>query len=133
MFFRIGFAEVDLINLEHREVALAVLRCAYFAGNAVAGAQIESPDLTRRDIYVIGSGKIRAVGGAQKAEPVLQNFQCAFAVNVFAGLRLFPHYRGDDFLLACACSIFQAHFTGHIDEVADWLGFQFFKIHRHVE
>ncbi len=48
--------EVDGVDLEQREVALAFFRAADLAVEGVAGAQAEAADLRGRDIDVIGAG-----------------------------------------------------------------------------
>src|ERR1700761_4061542 len=53
------------------KITLAVLRWADQAGNRVAGAQIETADLTRADVDIVRTGEIGAVGRAQEAEAVL--------------------------------------------------------------
>src|SRR5690606_39993268 len=57
--------EVDVIDLEQGEVALAFLGGADLAGDAVAGAQVEAPDLAGGDIDVDGAGQVGGVGGSQ--------------------------------------------------------------------
>jgi hypothetical protein len=47
LFAVLGTVEVDLVDLEQREVALAFLRRPDLARHRVAGAQAEPPDLAR--------------------------------------------------------------------------------------
>ena len=49
--------KIDFADLQQREVALAVLGWADEAGNRIAGAQVEAPDLARTDVDVVGAGK----------------------------------------------------------------------------
>ena len=84
--------EVDRLDLEQREVALALLRRADLARDDVAGAQVEAPDLGRRDVDVVGAGQVVVVGRAQEAEAVGQDLEHALAVD-------WP------FCSACACRI----------------------------
>ncbi len=101
--------EVDLADLQQREVALAVLRRTDQAGDRVAGAQVEAADLARADVDVVRPGEIRAVGGAQEAEAVLQDLQHAVAVDVLAAARMRLEDREDDVLLARAGQVLQPH------------------------
>ena len=78
--------EVDRVDLEQREVALALLRRPDLAVDDVAGAQPEAPDLARRHVDVVGSGQIVDIRRAQEAEPVLQDLEDALAVDRDAGL-----------------------------------------------
>ena len=84
-------AEVDLINLEHGEIALAVLGWPNLAGEAVAGAQVEAANLAGRDVNVVRARQIGTVRGAQEAEAVLQDFQGARAEDVLPRLGLLAH------------------------------------------
>jgi hypothetical protein len=63
---------------------------ADLAGDRIAGAQVEAANLAGRDIDVIRACQIRAVGRAQEAKTVRQNFQHAIAGNILAvlGVRL---------------------------------------------
>lgn len=61
--------EIDLIDFQQREVALAFLGGTDPAGDGVAGPQIEPADLARRDIDVVGARQIRAVPGSEKPYP----------------------------------------------------------------
>jgi hypothetical protein len=80
-----GLLEVDRLDLEQREVALAVLGRADLPGDGVAGAQVEAADLRGRDVDVVGPGQIVVVGRAQEAEAVGQ-----------ASLRKMDVWRGDE-------------------------------------
>src|SRR5207244_2788348 len=72
---------VDLVDLDQREVALAVLGRTNFALDRVAGVQVEAADLRRRDVDVVGSGEIPGVRRAQEAEGFGQYLQRAVAVD----------------------------------------------------
>ena len=56
LLFRIF--EIDVVDLEQREVALAVFRTADRAVDGIAGAQGEAADLRRADVDVVGTGEI---------------------------------------------------------------------------
>ncbi len=71
--------EVDRVDLDQREVALAFLRRADLAGDGVAGAQVEAADLRRRDVDVVRARQVVVLGRAQEAEAVRQAFEDAFA------------------------------------------------------
>ena len=74
--------EVDLRDLEQREVTLAVLGRADLAGDGVARAQAEAPDLARGDVDVVRAGQVGGIGGAQETETVLQDLEHPVAVDV---------------------------------------------------
>src|SRR5439155_999871 len=73
-----GLLEVDLVDLEQGEVALAVLGLADLPLDHVAGAQVEAADLGRRDVDVVGPGHEGEVRAAEEPEPVGQHLQHAF-------------------------------------------------------
>ena len=71
--------EIDRVDLEQREIALAFLRAADRPFDRVAGLQREAADLRGRDVDVVRTGQIVGVGRAQEAEAVLQHFDDAVA------------------------------------------------------
>ena len=92
--------EVDLTDLEQRKVALPFLRRTNFAGDRIALAQIEAPDLRRRNIDIVGPGQVRAVGTAQEAETILKDFQDSITINILTALGVFLEDGKDDVLFA---------------------------------
>ena len=124
----VRLAHVDLVNLEQREV-FAVLRRADLAGDAVAGAEAETPNLARGDVDVVRSGEVGTVRRPQEAESILKDFEHTFAVDVFAVLGDPPQDCGNDLLFAQAREIVETDFPGHIDQFGDGFGFQVSKIH----
>ena len=86
----VGMLEVDRLDLDQREVALAFLRRADLAGDGVAGAQVEAADLRGRDVDVVRAGQVVVLGRAQEAEAVGQALEHALGEDQAAllGLRL---------------------------------------------
>ncbi len=115
----LGRLEVDGVDLDEREVALAFLGRADLAGDGVAGAQIEAADLRGRDVDVVGAGQIVVLGRAQEAEAVGQAFEHAFGEDQAAlfGLRL--QDLEDQLLLAQAGGAGDAHVLGDLVELLD--------------
>src|SRR3972149_6143800 len=62
---RLGRLAVDLVDLDQREVALAVLGGADLALDGVAGVQVEAADLRGADVDVVGAREVGRVGGAR--------------------------------------------------------------------
>src|SRR5260364_337428 len=89
MFLGLRRKTVDLVNLDQREIALAVFRRAHFALNRIAGMQIKAPDLRRADINIIRACQIGSFRRTQKPKPVGQNFKRAIAENGLASARAF--------------------------------------------
>src|ERR1700742_2929269 len=52
----LGAVEIDLSDLQERKVTLTVLRRTDQAGDRIAGAQIEAPDLAWAYVDVVGPG-----------------------------------------------------------------------------
>ena len=125
----VGGIEIDLTNLQQREVPLAILGRTDEAGERVAGAQVEAANLARADVNIVGACQIRAVGGAQEAEAVLQDLQHAIAVDVLAVTGVGLEDREDDVLLARAGHALQAHGLGKLDQISDRLGLQLREVH----
>ena len=78
----LGVFEVDGVDLEQGEIALALLGAPDLALDGIAGAQAEAADLRWRDVDVVGAGEIVGIGRAQEAEAVLQHFDHAGAGNI---------------------------------------------------
>ena len=112
MFGRFGRLAVDLVDLDQREVALAVLRCSNLALDRVAGVQVEAADLRRRDVDVIGARQVRSLGRSQEAEAVGQHFEGAVAENLLASLGALLQDRKHQLLFA--------HPVGVVDLEARW-------------
>lgn len=80
---------VDLVYFDQCEIAFAIFRGPYLALDRIAGVQVETADLRRGDVNVVGGRHVAGVGRAQEAEAVRQHFQGAVAKNLFAGLGAF--------------------------------------------
>src|SRR5262249_25466791 len=94
--------EVHRLDLDQREIALAVLRRADLAGHRVAGVQIELADLRRRYVDVVGPGEVVVIGSAEEAEAVGERFEDAFREDQAALLGTRLEYLEDELLLAHA-------------------------------
>ncbi len=110
---------VDLGDLQQREVSLALLRRSNQARDTVAGAQIETPDLTRRHIDVVRPGEIRTIGRTQKPETILEDLEDAIADDILAELRVLLEHREDDVLFARPPHVLDAHGLGKRHELRD--------------
>jgi len=71
--------EIDAVDLEQGEIALAFLRRADLPLDRVAGAQAEAAHLARADIDIVRPREVIRLGRSEKAETVLQNFEHAVA------------------------------------------------------
>ena len=109
--------EIDGVDLEQSEIALALFRAPDLAFDRVAGAQSESADLRGRDVDVVGAGEIIRVGRAQEAEAVLQHLDHARAgdVDVTGGQLL--QDREHELLLAHGARVLDGDLLGEAQEL----------------
>ena len=115
----LGRLEVDRVDLDQREIALAFLGRADLAGDGVAGAQVEAADLRGRDVDVVGAGQIVVLGRAQEAEAVGQAFEHAFGEDQAALFGLGLQDLEDQLLLAQSGGARHAHVLGDLVELLD--------------
>ena len=80
--------EVDRLNFDHGEVALAVLGWADLTDDRVASAQVELADLRRGHVDVVVARQVALRGAAQEAEAVGQHFENALGHNAAVALDL---------------------------------------------
>ncbi len=121
--------EIEGVDLEQREVALALFGGADMAFDRVAGAQAEAADLRGRDVDVVGAGEIVGFRRAQKAEAVGQHFDHAFADNVdFLGGELLED-REHQLLLAHGRGVLDLMLLGKSDQFGWRFGLEVLEFH----
>ncbi len=120
---------VDLVELDHCEIALAIFRRADFTFNGVTCVQVETADLRRRNVDVVGACKVGNVGRAQETEAVRQNFERAITIDRLALLRAVFQQRKDEFLFFQAVGAFNAVGGGHFQQLTDVEGFELREVH----
>ena len=111
--------EVDRLDLDQREVALALLRRPDLPGHRVAGVQVELADLRRRHVDVVGAGQVVVVGGAEEAEAVGQHFEHALGEDQAALLGAGAEDLEDQLLLAHARGAGDVEVPRHLGEGRD--------------
>ncbi len=125
----VGVLEIDGVDLEQGEIALAVLRAPDLAFDGVAGAEAEAADLRRRDVDVVGAGEIVGVGRAQEAEAVLQHLDHAGAGDLdIAGRQLFQN-REHELLLAHGARVLDGDLLGEAQKLRRRFGLQILQLH----
>ena len=102
--------EVDLIDLEKREVTFAFLRWPDLSGNRIAGTQAESSDLAWGNVNVVRACQVGTVRRSQESESVLSDFQHTIAVNVLTLLGMRLEDAEDDVLFSRARDALNPHF-----------------------
>ena len=111
--------EIDFIDLEQRKITLVILGWPDLTADGVAGAQIEAPDLAGRHVDIVGTGQIGTVGRAQKAEPILQDFEHAFAENILTLFRLGFKNAKNNILATHAGRMIAPHTLQGFDQLGD--------------
>ena len=125
----LGVLEIDRVDLEQREVALALLRAADLAFDGVAGAQAEAADLRGRDVDVVGAGQVVRFRRAQEAEAVGQHLDDAFADDVdFLGGELLED-REHQLLLAHGAGVLDLLLFGKGEQLGRSLGLEVLEFH----
>ena len=124
-----GIVEIDRIDLEQREIALALFRAADRPLDGIAGLQREAPDLRRRDVDIVRSGQIIGVCGAQEAKTVLQHLDHAVAddLDVLRGKLL--EDREHQLLLAHDAGVLDLERFGERDQIGRFLVLEFLEFH----
>ena len=115
----LGVLEVDRLDLDQGEVALALLGRAHLAGDGVAGAQVEAADLGGRDVDVVRAGQVVVVGRAQEAEAVGQALEHALGEDQAALLGLRLQDLEDQLLLAQPVGALDPEVFGDLGELPD--------------
>ena len=125
----LGVLEVDRVDLEQREVALALLGAADLALDRIAGPQREAPDLRGRDVDVVGARQVVGVGRAQEAEAVLQHLDHAGAddVGVLGGQLLEDGEH--QLLLAHGAGVLDADLLGEAQQLRRRLDLEVLELH----
>ena len=96
----VGRLEVDGLDLDEREVALALLRRPDLPGYRIARLEVELPDLRGRDVDVVRARQVVVVGRAKESEPVGQHLEHALGEDEAALLGLRLQDLEDELLLA---------------------------------
>ena len=125
----LGRLTVDLVELGHRRVTLAVLGRANLAFDLVAGVQVETTDLRRRHVDVVGVRQVRGFGRPQKAEAIRQHFQHAVAVDALAPLRQRFQDGENQLLLAKTVGVVDAERAREFEQFGNGLELEFGEVH----
>ena len=113
-----GVFEIQRIDLEQREVALAFLGAANVAVDGIAGAQAEAADLRGRDVDVVRARQIIGFGRAQEAEAVRQYLDHAFADDIGLARRELLEDAEHQLLLAHRRRILDLELLGERDKLS---------------
>ena len=108
---------IDLPDFEQREVAFAVFRRTNQSRDRIAGTQGEAPDLARANVNVVRACQVRAIGRTQETESILQDFENAIAVDVFAVFRMCLENGENDLLLAVTRKIIKPQGLTQLNQI----------------
>src|SRR6185436_9277907 len=114
-----GMLEVDRLDLDQGELALALLRLAHLAGDGVAGAQVEAPDLARGDVDVVRTGEVVVLRRTQEAEAVREALEHPLGEDEAALLGLRLEHLEDQLLLAHPRRAFDAQVLADLGQLGD--------------
>jgi len=106
----VGLLEIDPIDLNHREIALAVARAADLAFDRVARSEPEAAYLVWADINIVWTGKVIRLGRAQEPEAVNKHFQNAVTRDWHVVFGHLLQNRKHQFLLAQGRGVFDLQF-----------------------
>ena len=126
---RLGIVEVDLVDLHHGEVTLAVLGRADLALHGVAGAQAEAAYLGRADVDVVSAGQVVGFHRAQIAEAVRQHFDGADTEDRLVGSRQLLEDGKHKFLAAHHGRALDTLLLGEGEQFGGLLLFEVLEIH----
>ena len=121
----VGRLEIDRLDLDQREIFLALMRRAHLAADGVAGFQVELADLRRRHVNVVRPGQVVVIGRAQEAVAVREDLQHTFGedVSFFFTLRL--QDLEDEVLFAESAGAGELQGSGDLGQLGNILFFQF--------
>ena len=124
-----GFLAVHHLDLQQRQIALALFRRPDLSHDRVARAQVEALDLARGDVDVVGAVQVIPIGAAQEPVPFGEDLQHAFAAEHRVGVeqRLFD--AEDQILLAEPRIVLNVEALGHRVQFRDGLSLQLGDIH----
>jgi hypothetical protein len=120
---------VDLLDLQQREVALALLGRADLAHDRVARAQVETLDLRRADVDVVGSVQVVPVLRAQEAVALRQDLQHALAAQDDIAVEQVLFDAEDQVLLTQARVVRDVELLCHFMELGNGLALQLGDVH----
>ena len=124
-----GIFQIDLLDLQEGKVSFALLRGADLAGHGVACPEVETPDLGRRNIDVVGSRQVIGVGGAKEPETVRERLQHPFPVNDPVLFSLGLENGEDQLLLAQVRGSVDLQIPGNLVQLCDVALFKLGQIH----
>ena len=121
---RLGRLEVDRLDLQQREVALALLRRADLAADRVARAEVEAADLRRRHVDVVGPGEVVLVRRAQEPVALRHDLEHALREDLAVALGLGLQDREQEVLLAHARRVLDLELLRELRQVLHALALQ---------
>src|SRR5690606_1382445 len=125
----LGVLEIDGVDLQKREIALAFFGRADLAFYRIAGPQPEAADLGGADIDVVRPGQVVGVRGAQEAEPVGQDLDNALAGDFHLAGRQLLEYGEHQLLLAQGIGVFDVELFGKGLQLGRGLGLEVPELH----
>ncbi len=129
VFGIIRFFEIDFLDLEQGEIPLALLGGANLPEDRIAGSQVETLDLARTDVDVVGAVQIIPILTPQEPVSLGEDFQNPFASEHRVGIEEGLLDLEDEILLAEAGVVGDVQLIGHLMQVRDGLAFKLGDVH----
>ncbi len=116
---RVGRLEVDRLDLDQGEVALALAWRTDLAAHGVAGAQVEAANLGRRDVDVVRAREVARFGRAQEPVAVRHHLQDTLREEQAVPLALRLGHAEDEVVLAQPRRVCEAGLERRLRELLD--------------
>ena len=121
---------VYAIDLEEREVTLAVFGGTNLTFDGVAGAQAEAANLRRRNVNVVGTGKVVVVGRAEETKAVGKRLKNAITEDLASVRGVMTQDLEDQVLASHARDILDVEPLTHVDQLGHLFALQLSQVHR---
>ncbi len=110
---------VHCVDAAEGEETLLLFRIAHRSFNVIAGAQRKAPHLRRRGVDILGALQVVALGRAQEAVAVRQDFQHAAGDHGAAATQVAADDFKDDLVLAQRTGVFSIDVGQQLQQVGD--------------
>ena len=120
---------VDRLHLEQSQIAFALLRRTHLPQDRVPGPHVETLDLGRRDVDVVGTVQVVPVLAAQEPIALGEDLEDPLAPENDVRIEQVLLDTEDQVLLAHPGEVVDVQLFGHLVKFADRLRFQFGDVH----
>src|SRR5690606_19337148 len=125
----LGVVTVDRLDLEQRQIALALLRRPDLTEDRVPGPEVETLDLRRADVDVIRPVEVVPVLGPEEAVSLGQDLEHALAAQDHVAVEQFLLDPEDEILFTKAGIVRDIALLRHLVQLCNRLALQFGDVH----